>query len=386
MAALKVQIDRAAFFYLVSQAYSLIEKRSVMPILSKVLIYTKQNNLHIQATDQDNSLQSHIPAQVEKEGQIVVDAQNLFDILRELDDKEILLAKEEHSNKIQLKQETSVFFLKGQDVKDFPSFPPFKMKKNFFIKAADLKFLIDKTVYCTSLDETRYHLTGVFFESMRTKTNQQRLRFVATDGHRLAVSECSCEQEVFKNGEGVIIPKKGIMEIKKLISQPSDDPVEVSIEKPRILFRQKDTILSIKLVEGSYPNYQQLIPKDKQAEVFFKVKADVFHQALRRVSLLSNNRFKGVTFQIKGKKIQMEAEHPELGSAQNEIESVRKTGSDLKIRFNARYILEAINSLNCEEVEIELKNKTFPCLIRPSEENKEKKNQETLCVIMPMQI
>ena len=134
MAALKVQIDRAAFFYLVSQAYSLIEKRSVMPILSKVLIYTKQNNLHIQATDQDNSLQSHIPAQVKKEGQIVVDAQNLFDILRELDDKEILLAKEEHSNKIQLKQETSVFFLKGQDVKDFPSFPPFKMKKNFFIK------------------------------------------------------------------------------------------------------------------------------------------------------------------------------------------------------------------------------------------------------------
>lgn len=379
MSALKLQVKQSDFYALVSQAYGLIEKRSIMPILSKVLISAKKNSLHIQATDQDNSLQSQISAQVKEEGQIVVDAQSLFDILKELDDTELLVHSDSKGKKIQLKQRKCEFHLTGLAVQDFPVFPPFKMKNFFLMGAGELKQLIDKTFYCSSLDDTRYHLTGVFFES--SGKNGKTLRFVATDGHRLGLAQCSGKDKVLE--KGVIIPKKGIVEIKKLLSSSEEESVKVAVEGPRILFQQKHIVLSIKLVEGSFPHYQPFIPKEKPVTLL-KINTTMFSQALKRVSLLSNTRFKGVTFHIKGNKIAMEAEHPELGSAHNEVECLDKKGPDLSIRFNARYVLEALNHLDGEEAELELKNKVSPCLIRPV--TKKEASFSSLGVVMPMQI
>ena len=204
-------------------------------------------------------------------------------------------------------------------------------------------------------------------------------RFVATDGHRLGLAEHPCEISLEK---GVIISKKGVQEIKKLVSHAEEEEdVEVVVAPPRILFRYGVTILSVKLVEGEYPNYQPLIPKSNSVSV--TLDAEDFMQALRRVSLLSSNRFKGVNFHISEKKIQMEAENPDLGSARDEVACVRKKGEDLKVRFNARYVLDALSSIEKDQVLVSFGGKEKPCIVTPV---KEQARQHSLCVIMPMKM
>ena len=390
MPQLKAQIKRSDFFNLVSQAYGLIEKKSVMSILSKVLISTEKKGLSIQATDQDNSLQSQVPATVETPGQVVIDAQSLYDILKELPDGDIKI-NDQDGQKLRLKQGASVFNLLNLKVEDFPAFPPFQMKNSFFIKSSVLKQLIDKTAYCASTDETRYHLTGVFFEVANSVMEKEDkadkklfFRFVATDGHRLGLAEFSCEKNSLD--KGVIISKKGVQEIKKLIFHTSsEENVEVAVDSSRILFRYEQAVLSVKLVVGSYPNYQPLIPKKNSVAVVLNTEA--FSQTLRRVSLLSSNRFKGVNFHVKATKIQMEAENPELGSARDEVDCVRKKGEDLKVRFNARYVLEALNSIESEKALLEFGGREAPCVILPIDNKKQEMQQKnSISVVMPMKM
>ena len=374
--ALETKIKRSDLFSIVSQAHSLIEKRNIIPILSKVLIEAKTNRILIRATDQDNSLQSTITAKVKNPGIVVVDAQNLFEILKELPEGEIELKSDAHGKKLRLNQEASVFQLLCLNIKDFPEFPPFHIKSPFTIAKEDLREMIERTLYCASMDETRYHLTGVFFENI-SKGKKNFFRFAATDGHRLGLMESTCSKKILE--EGVIISKKGVQEIRKLISYSETKEVEISVEKTRVLFRIGATILSAKLVEGTYPDYQPLIPKECSVKV--KVNAEQFSQTLRRVALLSNSRFKGVTFQIKDKLVQMEAEHPEMGSAKDEVNCLEKEGIDLKVRFNARYLLEALATVKKENVLMEFSGKDRPVLIRADE-----KQDLGLAVIMPMKI
>lgn len=378
MSQFKVQVKRSDFFNLVSQAYGLIEKRSVMPILSKVLIEAKKNKLCIQATDQDNSLQSQISAEVEVPGKVLVDAQNLYDILKELPEGKVSLSQSHQ--KLKLKQKASIFNLLSLNVQDFPAFPPFQMKNSFRIDSELLKHLIEKASYCASVDETRYHLTGVFFEAIE-QNKIKFFRFVATDGHRLGLAQCPCEKRFLE--KGVIISKKGVQEIKKLSSQALSE-VEVAVTPPRILFRYEETVLSVKLVEGNYPNYQPLIPKNSVVSVVLDT--DLFSHALRRVSLLSSNRFKGVNFHVGSDKIRMEAENPDLGSAQDEVVCENKAGKSLKVRFNSRYILEALMAMGSEKIQIEFGGSEAPCVIAPQYREKEEKKKASLCVIMPMKM
>lgn len=384
MSLLKIKIQRADFFYLISQAHSIIEKRNIMPILSKVIIQATETHISIKATDQDNSLQSQVSANVLEEGQIVIDAQNLYDILKELPEGEIDFI-ELKGNKIKLKQGSSIFNLLGLNVKDFPIFPSFQMTNSFFIKKENLKNLIEKTAYCSSTDETRYHLTGVFFDIVKSISKKDILcfRFVATDGHRLSLTEYPCDKPFFK--KGVIISKKGIQEIKKIITSfSSSKEVEISLNSTKILFRYDNTVLSVKLVEGTYPNYQPLIPTSYN--VSLNVNTEQFSQSLKRVSLLSNNRYKGVNFNIKKDTIEMEAENPELGSAQDTIPCMQKTGEDIQVRFNARYVLEVLNYIDTKKVCLEFKNKDTPCVIRPHYEEKNTNKQYSLSVVMPMKL
>lgn len=375
---IKASVEHSAFLELVSQANSLIERRSIIPILSKILVQAKANSLHIQATDQDNSIQGDIPAEVEKTGEVVVDSQSLFDILKELSSGKVYLS--EHSGKkLRLSQSVSIFNLIGMEAQDFPAFPSFNIKKPFFIESETLKKLLERSSYCSSMDETRYHLNGVFFETPPFLSGFC-FRFVATDTHRLALAEEPCSEKFLS--DGVIIPDKGVKEIKKLISYSEGDKIECAIELPRILFRHKKTVLSIKLVEGKYPNYQQLIPK--KSSIIVVVDSDKFCQALRRAALLSATRFKAVTMSIQEKKIQMKAEDSERGFAQDEVDILSKTGQDLTVRFNARYVLDAINSLDSKKIALEFNSSESACLMRTDSKSKQKGRY--ISIIMPMKI
>ena len=382
MSEMNITIKRNDFFHLASQAYSLIEKRNIMPILSKTLVTAKKHRLYIQATDQDNSLESHVPAKIESPGQVLIDAQSLYDILKELPEGPIDLSTKE--GKLKLKQKSSVFHLSSASVQDFPEFPPFNMEKTFSIKSESLKRLIEKTIYCSSLDDVRYHLTGVFFEVAQKSENSSKpcFRFVATDGHRLGLAEQTFEDD-FSMEKGVIISRKGVSEIKKLLTDNSaTEQVEVALNPARILFRLKNAVLSVKLVDGHYPDYQPFIPESSVVSVMLD--KENFSQTLKRVSLLSHNRFKGVTLHVQKDKIKMESES-DLGSAKDEVALLKKTGEDLTIRFNARYVLEALSVIETVQVTLEFGGKNKACIFLPFEKKK-KFSQKSLGVVMPMQM
>ena len=410
--ALDVLVKRDNFFDLISQAYSLIEKRNILPILSKVLLTAKKNRLYIQATDQDNSLQSSVSAKVNSLGDLVIDAQSLYDILNALPSGDIHLTEDKNGKKAKLKQKASVFNLLNLPAKDFPTFPSFTMKNSFKIENAILKNIIEKTIYSASMDDTRYHLTGVFFEKKSSFLSQGKdekpcLRFVATDGHRLGLVEYMFKKNIALDN-GLILSKKGIQEIKKLLAyiNPKEDvdialgfpstgeeeggrennasALDESADPTRVLFRLGSAVLSVNLVEGNYPNYKAFISINKKLSI--TLKTEEFKQTLKRVSLLSSNQFKAVDFEIEKNKLRMTAENPDLGSAVDEVPFSKKEGDGIKIRFNARYVLEALNSIDSDEVLLEFAGPEKSCLFYPVHKKKSTQACKNLSVVMPMKI
>jgi len=245
------------------------------------------------------------------------------------------------------------------------------------IDAKVLSEMIEKTIYSVSNDETRYHLNGVYLERS-VENGTPTYKMVATDGHRLSLVSREVEKddknEMFN--EGVIIPRKGLSEIRKLVENMEGN-LELALEGAQLIVRKENAVLMIRLIEGKYPNYKQLIPQNLKENI--SISRDSLLSSLRRVSLLSNQKSKGVTFSLSKKKMEITSNNPELGDAHEEI-PVDYSGQDLKIGFNAKYVLDVLSSIDEDNVNFELKDQLSPGLIRP------KNDKNYTCVIMPMRI
>ena len=367
-----IKIEKENIFPLLSQIQGILEKRSTLPIFSNILIKTDQKDqIEIYASDSELSFLVKLPVQVLKEGSVVLSGKKLFEIVRELDsaDFDLSLGK---NQQIHIKQASSFFKIKGLNPEDFPSFPVLKQKKKQTFLVGEILEVIDKTLYCVSLDESRYHLTGVFLESVSSQ-----FRFVATDGHRMSFIDIKGGQnEDLENG--IIIPKKGLQELKKMLAgADKKEELEISIEKPRLLAQFKNQSLNIRLIEGQYPNYKSLLPKQKGEEIILST-VD-FLSALKRISVLTSARFKGVNFTFTKNKLLIYFSHPEVGEAEEKLDCDYK-GGELKIRFNSKYILDILQSIQEEKIKISLKDSRSPGLIQA----KSKDNYS--CLVMPMKL
>ena len=369
---MKTKIEKESLFPILSQVQGILEKRSTLPIFSNILIKTEnKDQIQIYASDSELSFLSQISAQVEKEGAVVLNGKKMFEIVRELDQDsfELSLGK---NQQVQIKQASSSFKVNGLNPEDFPSFPVLKHKKKQTFSARDILEVIDKTLYCVSLDESRYHLTGVFLESVSSKC-----RFVATDGHRMSFIDIKGDKSEDLE-QGIIIPRKGLQELKKMLAgaDPKDE-VEVSIEKPRLLVQFKNQSLNIRLIEGQYPNYKSLLPKQSGEEIVIPT-AD-FLSALKRIAVLTSARFKGVNFTFTKNRLTIDFSHPEVGEAEERLDCDYK-GKELKIRFNSKYILDILHSIHEEKVKILLKDSRSPGLIQANSK------ENYVCLVMPMKL
>jgi DNA polymerase III subunit beta len=372
---MKVQIDKKDLLSLLSRAQNIVEKRNAMPILVNALLETGDGSLKVFATDLEVSLNDELPAQVFAPGRIAVNAKNLFEIAKELDDGVVDLLRKEN-NWLEIKQSRSVFNIVGISPEEFPVFPSYSTQEFLKVESKTLAEMIEKTIYSVSTDETRYHLNGVYFEKHKIE-DKDFYRMVATDGHRLSIVDRSVDLlEAQLPLQGVIIPRKGLQEIRKLLDQV-DGVVEMAIEGPQLIVRYKNTILMVRLIEGKYPNYKKLIPQKLGRQV--SVKREALLSSLKRVSLISNQKSKGVTFSLSDGKMEITSTNPELGDAKEEIE-VEYTGENLKIGFNAKYILDILNSIDESDVGLELDGQLAPGLIRPALDT------GYTCVVMPMRI
>lgn len=371
---LHIEIDKEIIYPVLSQIQSLLEKRINLPVFMNILIKTTDTNqIKIQASDTELSFLATLPAKIIKPGCLVIKGKKIFEIVRELSFNTFKIEAQKN-NVIYIEQHNSIFKIPSLDFQDYPKIGELDKKESHKILVADFLDVIDKTLFCASLDESRYHLTGIFLEQI----DSNFLRFVATDGHRLSYIDVKKNTKLNLK-EGIIIPKKALIEAKKMFSQAKlGDFLEIYIEKPKMLIVFKNQSLNIRLIEGQYPDYKKLILKQKYLEA--SIKQELFLQALKRISVLTTVRLKGVEFIFKKKSLSMRFSNPDEGEASEEIPCVFQGDKDLKIKFNARYIVDILQSIHDKDLIFSLKNSESSGLI------KGKKIKNYTYLVMPMRL
>ncbi|MBI2026480.1 MAG: DNA polymerase III subunit beta [Deltaproteobacteria bacterium] len=370
---MKFKISKLKFLDVLQLTQSIVEKRNTMPILSNVLLHVKGSTLLIAATDLEIGIQVQITVDVLEEGQLTLGARYLFDVVKELPNKDVVLTTQDN-HWATLECDKAIFNLVGLSADDFPTLPSCKDKNFHTINAKYIHDMIEKTIFSVSSDETRYQLNGVYFE----KVDDARVRMVATDGHRLSMIDQELKLDENLQGRNVIIPKKGIIELKKLLERESQDGTfELGLDGSNIVMRQKDVTLFIRLIEGEYPDYKQVIPQASE----YKIEVSRAHlsHALKRISLLSDEGAKGVKFSFSPSLLVISSNNPKLGQAEESVD-VKYKGLPFEIGFNAKYFLDILNVIENDEVSLELSNDTSPGVLKPVGD------VNYQCVVMPMKI
>jgi DNA polymerase-3 subunit beta len=363
-----------------SRSQGIVEKKSTMPILSHVLLEArKPGELVVSATDLDISVSGTYAKDVDvaKDGGLCVSARHLFDIVKALPEPTVTL-KRQQNNYLEVRSGAAEFRIVGLPAEDFPQLPKFDKVPFVPLDPAVLLGLVERTAFAVSSDETRYNLNGVFFEP-----SGGVLRLVATDGHRLSLAEAPVDGD-FRLKKGVILPKKGIYELRKLLGEA----VEGGEEAPRgelgfaensAIFRRPGVVLVMRLIEGTFPDYRQVIPKGGEKVVV--AGRERLLQTLRRMSLLSSEKSHAVKLDLAAGNLRVAAQNPDLGEAKEDL-PVQYAGDPLKIGFNARYLLDVLQVLDVADVRLELADDLSPGVIRPDGEEAAR----FTAVIMPMRI
>lgn len=370
---MKIKVKKEEILRGLQRVQGVVEKRNTMPILSNILIEAAENNLKISATDLEIGVCGTYKADVLEEGKVCVSARRLYEIIKELTDDEISINKLEN-NWITLESGHSRFKMAGLPPDEFPSLPPSEEVITFSVQGKVLADLIHKTIFAVGENDVRYILNGVSL-NLINKDKGSILRVVGTDGHRLAIAESRLEKSANREG-GVVVPKKAIAEARRIMDEDGEVP-SIGIGKTQIVFQKGAFILVSRIMEGNYPNYQQVIPKDNDKKVIIS-KKDI-EGALKRASILAGEKTKLVRLSIEEGKIQLASSSPDIGEAQDAIPAKYK-GETIVVGFNARYLLDAISVIEGEEVLLEFKDQASPCLIREGGSN------DYLCLVMPMRI
>ena len=360
------------------RSQGIVERKSTMPILSHVLLEARKGNeLQISATDLDLSVSSTHTCELAREGAVAVPAKHLYEIVRALPEQTVTL-KRASNNYLEVKSGPSEFRIVGLPAEDFPALPRFE-KLNFVdVDPKSLLDQIERTFFAASNDETRYNLNGVFFEPQGAV-----LRLVATDGHRLTVSERPLAGD-FALKKGVILPKKGLQELRKLLTEAAESGQEkpssqLGFAENSAVFKRPGVILVMRLIEGLFPDYQQVIPKP--GEKIIKVGRQRFLETLRRVSLLSSDKSHAVKLELSAGTLRVLSQNPDLGDAREDV-PVEYAGEPLKIGFNSRYLTDVVAALKADDVQLELADDLSPVVLKGAGEA----DAGYTAVVMPMRI
>ncbi|MFQ5681747.1 MAG: DNA polymerase III subunit beta [Candidatus Binatia bacterium] len=352
-------------------AQSIVERRNTMPILANVLVETHNGDIRITATDLEVGIRGRVNGEIIREGMATLNAKKLYEIVRETSGETLRLRRLENEW-VEITSGKSVFKIVGMDARDFPQFPRFGEKRLSTAPAMVIREMIERTLFSVSTDETRQSLNGVYLET----GEGDKVRMVATDGHRLALIEKSVGPMGLK--KGVILPRKGLTEVRKLLDESEDGLISLEFKENMGWVVKDEVELFMRLIDGDFPDYNQVIPKGNPYVV--KIEQNEFLRALRRVSILSSERYKGIKMELKDTKITISASNPDLGEAAEEIDTEYQ-GKALTIGFNARYLIDVLGVLgNGGDVEMELKDEISPCLLRKSGD------EGSLYVIMPMRL
>lgn len=366
---MKLKIQKEEIQNVLQSIQGIVDKKTTMPILGHFLLKVDKA-ASLMATDLDVALRGPLKAEIIEAGSLCIPARKLFEIAREVEGDILLEAQE--NNWIRVTSGKSTFKLMGLPETDFPALPDVKKSEELTISADKLGSMIEKTVYATGESDTRYTLNGLLLHFTPKKKNVE-FKMVGTDGHRLSLIAVTVDGKISEEKK-LILPKKAALELKKLIEGNSEDVI-IYIDKNHVFFGIDGIMLTSRLIEGTYPNYDQVIPKNNEKKVV--VDKTEFLKALRRTSIMSRERTHAVRFDLETGKITLISMNPDIGEAREEIEAQYK-GDQMTVGFNARYLMDILQVMGSESVSMELQEPLSPTLLL--EEN----NREYQCVVMPM--
>lgn len=373
-----LEIDKREFLKGLSLMQGIAGRKTTLPILSHIFMEWKKNSLFLTGTDLETGIQEELNATIKEEGKASISSKKLYEIIRELPDQTIHIQKKEN-HWIHLKCGKSVFNIAGLDPEEFPSLPAWQEKAFTPIPTRMIKEMIEKTVFAASNEDSRYHLNGILLTQQKIE-GKECLRMVATDGHRLSLVDR--EGLVVKGVEkGLIIPKKGVLEIKKILGEKeAEGEMGIFLNNTHAFFKMGKSLMVIRLIEGEFPEYEQVIPKNNDKKL--KVGKEVLYGSLKRVSTMASERAEGVKLALRKNVMELSSYHQDFGDAKEEVD-IQYEGPSVEIGFNARYLIEGIQSFDTEEILLEFKDEGNPGMIRPQPTQP---SSHQLSIIMPMRI
>ena len=371
---MKISIERNVFLNSLSHVQNIVEKKNTIPILSNILISTNANNITLCATDMDVVISELVNCKVIEEGSVTTPAHTLYEIVRKIQEGSDIELISNDGNKLSVRSGKSKFSLACLPKDDFPKIDEIKLEDEFVIKNEVLKNIIDKTKFAISNEETRYYLNGLYFHSV-TINDEKKLRAVSTDGHRLAKFEAKLPEGV-NNIPGVIIPKKTIGEVRKLLDEFNED-IKISLNENKIVFYFKNIVLSSKLIDGSFPDYEKVIPQNNDKT--FLVDTNLIYGAVDRVSTVSDEKSRSVKLVIFNNLVSLSSNSAETGSGAEDL-IIEYQGEKIEIGYNAKYLMEIINQVNGDKITFQLLDSSSPSIIKDSND------KNTLYILMPMRV
>jgi DNA polymerase III subunit beta len=348
-----------------------IPAKTTLPVLANILVETTDKGIRLSGTDLDIAVSTEVAADVDAQGAITIPARKLQEIARELPPSPVKIASA-GEQRITLDCGRSHFKILGLPRDEFPSFPAVRFNESWRVRAGDLKKLIHHTSFAVSTEESRPILNGVLWE-----LRPERMRMVATNGHRLARMELGIKSNGAPSGD-LIVPPKALDQIQRLF--PDDEELEIARGENHLGFRSPLTAVFTRLIEGPYPNYEQVIPKDN--DKYAIADRASLQSALKRMSVIASDQTHRIRLSFNAAMLKFSVQTPDLGEANDEL-PIRFTGDPLDIGFNAAYLLEILKYIPTEEVKLTFKAPERAATVEPEGWSDP---AQYLCLVMPLRL
>ncbi|KGI79168.1 DNA polymerase III subunit beta [Oleiagrimonas soli] len=362
-------IQREVLLKPLQQVVGVVERRQTLPVLANLLVQAQDGKVAFTGTDLEVEMVANIAVEGASDGEVTIPARKLFDIVRALPDGvHIDLAL--NGERVALKAGRSRFTLATLPASEFPTIDDIELVERVSLPEAVLKDLMDRTAFAMANQDVRYYLNGMLLD-----LNEDTLRCVATDGHRLALAETALSSGVGSRRQ-IIIPRKGVMELIGLF-EAGDGEVELEFGRNHLRVRRGEVTFTSKLIDGRFPDYEAVIPIGADKEVHLQ--RDALRAALQRAAILSNEKYRGVKLEVSPNKLRIIAHNPEQEEAVEELEA--ETGvDDLAVGFNVGYLMDALGALAGDKVQVNLRDAQSSCLLQSSEDDRIRH------VIMPLRL
>jgi len=371
---MKLTIERSALLKSLGHVQSVVERRNTIPILSNVKFDARDGRLNLNATDMDLDIAESVESEVAVAGETTAPAHTLYEIVRKLPEGAQVEMETAENDGLVLRSGRSRFSLACLPTEDFPVMAGGDLPKEFRLPAGELRGLIDRTRFAISTEETRYYLNGIYLHAAQ-RDGVDVLRAVATDGHRLASVEMPLPAGA-AGMPGVIVPRKTVTELRKLIDETGEDIV-VALSETKIRFAFDDAVMTSKLIDGTFPDYERVIPADN--EKVMEVDCRQFTAAVDRVSAISTEKSRAVKLAVRAGHLTLSASSPDSGNASEEIE-VSYSADAMEIGFNSRYLLDITQQIGGDAAQFLMSDSASPTIVR------EVGDTSALYVLMPMRV